>query len=260
MDLPRRRRAGHCTSGRPRHGCAPSQRATSNQAGCSALSSGAGVEASDWWVRSHCFQRPRVRRRMHAPPIDEEDAGQLHQVRAEPAVLAQPEVLVEGALNAPEHHGRPDHDPGGVTRPARPVRPAVEASLNGDQDEVDGEVLEGLEDRDREPAAGLVRVVHAEPLVCRVATARHHQLGAQEPAQGPAGQQDGSHQVERPTERQLRTATARQDDADRHREEQATEGGEASLPDGQDVPGPLRCSSSGWRARASPERQPRRRG
>ena len=134
----------------------------------------------------------------------------------------------------------PMHDPRGISGSTCPIRPAVESSLNGDEDQVDGEVFQGLEDRDREPPPGLIRVVHAEPLVRGVAAACHHQLGAQQPAQCPAGQEDGCHQVEGPTERELGAAAPREDDADRDRQQQAAEGGEAALPDGQNVSRPLR--------------------
>ena len=62
----------------------------------------------------------RVRNRIIDAADHEEHAGQLHEVGAEPAVLAQPEVLVERALNAPQHHGGAEHDARGIARPARP--------------------------------------------------------------------------------------------------------------------------------------------
>ena len=104
----------------------------------------------------------------------------------------------------------------------------------------DREVLDRLEDRHREPPAGLARVVHAEPLMGRVPATRDHELWAQQPAQGPAREEDRKDQVERAAERQFGTPAPGEDDADRHGEEQAAERGEATVPDGEDVAGVVR--------------------
>ena len=69
--------------------------------------------------------------------------------------------------------------------------------------------------------------------------AGHHELGAQQAAHGPAGQQHGHREVEGASNRQLRAAAPGEDDADGHGQEKTAEGGQATLPDGEDVAGML---------------------
>ena len=70
------------------------------------------------------------------------------------AVLAEPEMLVQRAFDAPQHHGRPDDRAGRVAGADRSVGPSVQAPLDEDQHEVDAEVLSRLEDRNGEAPAG----------------------------------------------------------------------------------------------------------
>src|SRR5208283_1501343 len=114
--------------------------------------------------------RPRERsarvpdpREDHDAAGDEEDARQLHEVRAEPPVLAEPQVLVERTFDAPQHHSGAEHDPRGVADAASAVGPAVEPAFYRDEDQVDGEVLHGLEDGHGQSAPDLAGVVHPEP-------------------------------------------------------------------------------------------------
>ena len=109
--------------------------------------------------------------------------------------------------------------------------------LDGDQDEVHAEVFERLEDRDGKSTAGLVRVIHAEPLVGRVTAAIDHELGSEESPHRPRRHEDGGDQVEGATDREFGTALFRQDDAGRYREQQSAERREATLPDSQDLAG-----------------------
>ena len=107
--------------------------------------------------------------------------------------------------------------------------------LDQQQDAEDGEVLHGLEDRNREALADLVGVVHAEPLVGRVPTAGHHELGAEQSADAPARHEHRSHQVGEAQRRELGTASPGGDEGDRHGEQQPAERGEPALPDGEDL-------------------------
>jgi len=68
------------------------------------------------------------------------DAGHLDQERAEMAVLAEPEVLVQEPFDAPQHHADPSTAPAG-TRSGRARRPAFDPALEEDEHDVDEEVL-----------------------------------------------------------------------------------------------------------------------
>ena len=59
--------------------------------------------------------------------------------------------------------------------------------------------------------------------------------GPEQAAHGPARHEDGGGQVEGAAERELGAAAPGEDDAGRHGQEQAAEGREAAVPDGEDV-------------------------
>ncbi len=91
----------------------------------------------------------------------------LDEEGAEVAVLAEPEMLVEGRSMPQSTMPVPITVPGGYPVRGEPSGQRSSRRSMSDQDQVDGEVLQRLEDRDREPPAGLSGVVHAEPLVGR---------------------------------------------------------------------------------------------
>ena len=147
-------------------------------------------------------------------------------------------------LDAPQHHAHPEDDPGrGQEGPGRPGSlpgrrhrgRGAQPPLDQQQDAEDGEVLHGLEDRHRQPLAGLVGVVHPEPLVGAVTTSGHHQLGTEQPAHAPAGHEHRCHEVGEAQSRELRTPPPRADDGHRDGEQEPPERREPALPDGEDL-------------------------
>ena len=239
--------ARHChrAPGRSHEGAhgplAHARQLAGHQAGCSAPSRGATASVTSC-VRSHCFQRRRVRTRITMPPTTSRTPASC--TRSEPRRPSSPSQSARRATarcpTAPWR--RRARSPAGSPRGAS-VGPAVEASLDGDQDQVDGEVLQRLEDRHGQSSTRLAGVVHPEPLVGGVAATRHHQLGPEQAAHGPAGQEHRHDEVEGAAEWELRAAPPGQDDAGRHGEQQAAEGREAAVPDGEDVAGVRGCSS-----------------
>ena len=173
------------------------------------------------------------RRRTATPPTTSSTPGDLHQQRAEVAVLAEPEVLVERPLDAPEHHGGADDRAGGIPRAGRPSgqrsrRRSIKMRTRKTQkSSAAWKIGTG------QPPAGLAGVVHAEPLVGRVPAAGHHQLRPEQPAHGPRGQEHGGDDVQGPTDGQLGTAAVGEQDAGGHGEEKSPERGEPAVPDGQ---------------------------
>ena len=139
------------------------------------------------------------------------------------AVLTEPQVLVQEPLDAPEHHRDPDDAPGREAGPCGAVGPPPEAALQGDEHAEDREVLQGLEDRDREPLAGLAGVVHAEPLVGRVPPAGHHELWPEQPAHRPGGHEHRRDQVESLDDAQIRATPVGLPDPGRNGEEDPAE-------------------------------------
>ena len=166
------------------------------------------------------------------------------------AVLPEPQVLVEEPLHPPQDHAHSEHDPrrgeeGGARGPVLPGgrgdgRGLAQPPLDQQEDAEDGEVLDGLEDRHREPPARLSGVVHPEPLVGRVPASGHHQLGTEEPADAPARHEHRGHEVGEAQGGQLWAPPPGADDGHRHGEEQPSERREPTLPDGQDLSGVVR--------------------
>ena len=76
----------------------------------------------------------------------------------EPAVLTEPEVLVERTFDPPQHHRGADDRAGRVTGPDRSIGPASKASLDEDQHQENAEVLNRLKDGYRETPAVLAGV------------------------------------------------------------------------------------------------------
>ena len=178
--------------------------------------------------------RPRAYEDDDAPD-NQGDPRQLDEVGADAAVLTEPQVLVEASFDSPEHHPRTEHDARRVARARRTVGPAIQPSLDGQEDQVHGEVLHGLEDRDGQAPARLAGVVHAEPLVGGMATPGHHQLRPEQPAHGPAGHEHRRGEIEGAAECQLGAPPAGEDDAGGHGEEKPPERRQPAVPDGEDV-------------------------
>ena len=91
-----------------------------------------------------------------------------------------------------------------------------------------------------QPSTGLAGVVHPEPLVCRVSAAGVHQLGTEQAAHGPAGQEDGHGQIEGASERELGAAAPGEDDPGGDGGDDAAEGRQPAVPDGEDARGVVR--------------------
>ena len=68
---------------------------------------GEGVPPPD---ASHPVQRPLCDHQQRDPAYNQAHPGDLHEEGAEMAVLAQPEVLVKSAFDAPQDHSRAQHD------------------------------------------------------------------------------------------------------------------------------------------------------
>ncbi len=130
--------------------------------------------------------------------------------------------------------------PAGCPTLETPVFGSIEATLGEDQDQVDGEVLGSLDERHRDPWPDLAVVVHPEPLVRGVTAACDHQLGSEQPPHGPRSEQHRHHDVETLEDLELGALLAHHHDGHWHSQDQATEGGETSLPDGDDLAGVVR--------------------
>ena len=116
------------------------------------------------------------------PGRGEHQAGELDPDRAAVRLLAEQEVLVEGAHEPPHGHG----DPGDES-----ADPAPSAVLEVEQDQPEGAVLGALDEGDGYPLAGLALVGEADPGVGEVAAAGDHELRTEDPSEGPAGDERG---------------------------------------------------------------------
>jgi len=151
------------------------------------------------------------------------DTGDLHAERSTVRLLTEQQSFVEGAHYAPHDHCEPrDH-----TRDAS-EGPTLETNEAEPQERVLGTLNEG----DRDSRANLTVVVHSEPLMREVATTIDHELGTEDPAECPAGNESWHQGIGEACERTPGPPAALEEQADAERERNPAETRESALPHG----------------------------
>jgi hypothetical protein len=174
--------------------------------------------ASAWPVRGQ-GNHPRERQR---------EPRELYANGTAVRLLAQEKTFIGCTHEAPDDHAHGRDEP----------RRVLESrSLQGNEHEPQETVLGTLNERHRDALAHLSDVVNTKPLVGKMAAAIHHELGAKNPADGPARDERGHQRVRESRQLGIGPPTMLQDQPDDEGQGDTAEARETALPDSNPTTG-----------------------
>lgn len=138
-------------------------------------------------------------------------------------LLAEQQSFVECSYEAP-------HDHCDSSEHARYT--SESPTLKTNEAEPQESVLATLNQGNRHSRANLTVVVHSEPLMREVAATVHHELGTEDAAECPAGNESWNQAIGEARKRTPGPPAALEEQADDQRERNTTEARESALPDG----------------------------